>query len=75
MKNKANPIPAVFEVNGILFGPKDDLENYVISVRPGTYEIRGGYIGKEWTRITIDIANRDSVIAKVYLKDDPVPLH
>ena len=75
LEKKTDPIPAVFEVNGILFGPNDDLKNYVISIRPGSYKIRGGYVGKEWTQLTVSVTKRDSLIVKIFLKDDPEPLH
>jgi hypothetical protein len=72
--DRTQPIPAVFHVNGIMFGPKNNLDNFVLNVRPHDFEINTGYIGKEWLRANVEVEKGDSVLVKFFLKDDPQPL-
>jgi len=72
--DKTQPIPAVFHINGIVFGPKNNLDNFVLNVRPNDFDIHAGYIGKEWLRTNVKVEKGDSVLVKIFLKDDPQPL-
>lgn len=68
-------IPAVFHVNGIMFSPQNNLDNYVLNVSPSSFEIKADYIGKKWTNANVEVEKGDSVHVKIYLKDDPESLH
>lgn len=72
--NKDQLIPAVFSVNGILFGPKDGPLSYIIPINPGQFTIKATFIGKVQNQFVVNVTKNDSLIVKIYLEDNPQPL-
>ncbi len=72
--DKEQFIPAVFSINGILFGPKQDSSSYILPVQPGEYTIIAKYIGKIQKELDLSVYKGDSLVVKIYLEDDPRPL-
>ncbi|HSH25788.1 MAG TPA: hypothetical protein VLA13_09670 [Massilibacterium sp.] len=67
-------IPAPFSVNGILFEPKKDTLSHIIPVSPGQFTIKATYIGKVQNQVHVNVTKGDSLVLKIYLKNDPQPL-
>ncbi|HET8864048.1 MAG TPA: hypothetical protein VFM80_00030 [Gracilimonas sp.] len=74
LEDKDRFMPAVFSINGVLFGPKKDSLSHILPVQPGQYTIKAMYIGKAKKELDISVEKGDSLVLKIYLEDDPQPL-
>ena len=67
-------LPASFLVNNILLN-EDITEKKTIQIRPGLFRIQALFPGKLENEIVVSAKKGDSISVKIYLKDDPEPLH
>lgn len=74
-EDKDQLIPAAYHINNIPFYDIDNPVNKVLPVLSGQFKIKALAIGKEPTELKIELEKRDSVVVKIYLKDDMEPLH
>lgn len=73
--NKLERTPALYYINNQMYNLSDKLTDTTIIVKPGTYAIKARYISKQTTEVSnIQISEGDSIVVKLYLKDDPTPL-
>jgi len=73
-KEKSKNIPAIFQVNGIIFGAKSGMTEKTLKVLPGSYQVKAGFVGYHWTEAQLTIVKGDSVNVQLYLTYD-INLH
>ena len=71
--SRSTLIPASLTINGVVL-PTDN-GSFKYNVWPGSYTVKVGFIGKEWTSKSIKIKKGDSLNIRFYLKDDSSPLY
>lgn len=71
--SRSNLIPASLTINGVVL-PTDN-GSFKYNVWDGSYIVKVGFIGKEWTSKSVKIKKGDSLNIKFFLKDDTSPLY
>jgi hypothetical protein len=72
--NKKERFPATYQINGIIFS-NSDIKDFSPPILNGKYSIRVGAISKQWFQLdNINIKKSDSLVIKIFLKNDLTPL-
>lgn len=74
-REKLKKFPATYRINNLIFSPLN-YQPLKLDVMPGIFSITAGGIGKKWTTLEpVKINKRDSIVVKIFLKNDTEPLH
>jgi hypothetical protein len=73
--NKKDTLKGFIRINGVFFDLEADNKYFMVQVAPRKYIIESFYFSKSPVKIkNIKVQKNDSLILKIYMKDDTIPI-